>query len=348
VLDQLLGGEEGPGLRLAEALRTVESAARTVRALEGSRSAAGDLLAALLRRRWERAVDGLLHTFRFTQQEEGGPPVRDRLLSTDEAEREAAVRELGANVAPALAERLAAARQRVLQQDAAWATLADGLPGHLTSPDPYVRAAALYVLAERGAADQETLQAMSHDEHPLVSETAVCLSARRLPSESGSAVLSTVETIAALRAVPIFSALAPEELAELARSSTERTYAPGQTLCREGAPGDEVFVLLAGDVQVWRREGGEDRLVNAEQAGGFIGEMAVLDPAPRAATVVAGGAGTRVLVLDGGAFRQALNTTPSVAAGVIRTLAQRLRGAQARRPPTDNVTEAGGKVGAGR
>ncbi len=339
VLDQLLGGEEGPGVLLAEAIRTMEGAARTVRALEESRTAAGDLLNVLLRRRWERAVDGLLHTFHFAGDEEKESHVRERLLSTDDAEREAAVRELGANVAPALAERLAAARQRVLEQDAAWALADDGLHAHMTSPDAYVRAAALYVLAERGAADAETLQAMGRDEHPLVSETAVCLVGRQsqLP---GLTVLGTIETMAALRSVPIFSSLAPEELAELARSSTERAYAAGQNLCAEGEHGDEVFVLLAGDVQVWRREGDEEKLVNTEQAGGFIGEMAVLDPAPRAATVTAGSAGTRVLVLDGQAFRQALKSSPSVAEGVIRTLAKRLRGAQSRR--------AGSKVGVGK
>jgi len=339
VLDQLLGGEEGPGVLLAEAIRTMDGAARTVRALEESRTAAGDLLNVLLRRRWERAVDGLLHTFDFAGEADVSH-VRERLLSTDDAEREAGVRALGANVAPALAERLAAARQRVLEQDAAWAFADDGLHAHMTSPDPYVRATALYVLAERGAADPETLQAMGRDEHPLVSETAVCLVGRQSQLAPGLTVLSTVETMAALRTVPIFSTLAPEELAELARSSAERAYAPGQNLCVEGEHGDEVFVLLSGDVQVWRREGVEERLVNTEQAGGFIGEMAVLDPAPRAATVVAGSAGTRVLALDGGAFRQAMKASPSVAEGVIRTLAQRLRGAQTRR--------AGTKVGAGK
>ena len=53
--------------------------------------------------------------------------------------------------------------------------------------------------------------------------------------------------------------------------------------------------------------------------------MAVLDPAPRSATLVAGAEGTRALRLNGDAFRAALDRDPTIAASVIRTLAQRLR-----------------------
>ncbi|MBZ5562621.1 MAG: cyclic nucleotide-binding domain-containing protein, partial [Acidobacteriia bacterium] len=106
-------------------------------------------------------------------------------------------------------------------------------------------------------------------------------------------------------------------------------FAPGEALCIEGEPGDEVFVLLSGEVEVLRGDGAEERRVGGEKAGGVLGEMAVLDPAPRAATVRAGAEGTRVLCLGGDTFREALGANPSVARGVIRALAQRLRGTPA-------------------
>ena len=62
-----------------------------------------------------------------------------------------------------------------------------------------------------------------------------------------------------------------------------------------------------------------------EKAGGFIGEMAVLDPAPRSATLIASESGARALRLNGDAFRAALNRDPTIASSVMRTLAQRLR-----------------------
>jgi CRP-like cAMP-binding protein len=54
--------------------------------------------------------------------------------------------------------------------------------------------------------------------------------------------------------------------------------------------------------------------------------MAVLDPAPRSATVRASANGVHVLRLNGDAFREVLNANPTIAASIIRTLAQRLRG----------------------
>jgi CRP/FNR family transcriptional regulator, cyclic AMP receptor protein len=59
--------------------------------------------------------------------------------------------------------------------------------------------------------------------------------------------------------------------------------------------------------------------------GSLIGEMAVLDPAPRSATGRAGAHGVHVLRLNGDAFREVLNANPTIASGIIRTLAQRLR-----------------------
>ncbi len=335
VLGELLGSAQGPAGRLEEAMAVIESAARTVGALGRERAPGGDFLADLLRRRWERAADGLLRAFRFAPEDETSRAAREGLLSGDAREREAAIQSLGASAAPAIAARLLAARSHVA--GSAPDTMADWLRPHLASVDPYVRAAALYALAERGAADEEALRVLRADEHPVVRETALCLGGTMARpghaelslrvSAAGSRVpLSTIETMIALRAVPIFSSLAPEELAELARSSDEKQFAPGQPLCVEGEPGNQVFVLLDGGVKVMRREGAAQRMVSAEQAGGFIGELAVLDPAPRAASVIAGADGTRALCLDGSAFREALKANPAVAHGVIRTLAQRLRG----------------------
>jgi CRP-like cAMP-binding protein len=78
-------------------------------------------------------------------------------------------------------------------------------------------------------------------------------------------------------------------------------------------------------LEVLAKDGEGEKILSREQAGGFIGELAVLDPAPRSAKLRAGKMGTRVLCLDGDAFRAALDAEPSIASEVIRTLAQRLR-----------------------
>ena len=79
-----------------------------------------------------------------------------------------------------------------------------------------------------------------------------------------------------------------------------------------------------------RGAGAEASVVSVERAGSVLGEMAVLDPAPRAATVVAGDAGARVLRLDGAAFLDALRDAPDIANGLLKVMARRLRGAASR------------------
>ncbi len=329
VLHDLLGKGQGMAPHVAEALSVIEGAAHTLRLLRAAPSAAGDLLADVVSRRRAHAAEGLMKGFGCDPQEEQNRAMFDRLLSDDEALRETAVIVLGGTVAQAIAERLKGVRGEAARQAAARATLVDCVRSPLASADPYVRAAALYLLAERAGVDEPTLPALIRDEHELVRETAVALRSRaaRLESRAETALV-TVEKMIALRSVPLFSSLAPPELA---RAGREKEYAPGEALCVEGEPGDEVFILLSGEVEVWRRQGTEQRMAGSERAGGFLGEMAVLDPAPRAATVLARAQGVRVLCLEGASFREALRANPSVAQGVIRALAARLRGSQS--PP---------------
>jgi hypothetical protein len=330
VLDELMGGEQGMAARVAEEVSLIERAAQTIQALENAPTPTHDFLAELLRRRRTRSIDRLIRGLSFTIEDEAQRDLREGLASNDDAERESVIERLRATVAPAVGERLLAAYRETVSLRATLPTLTDMLFARTHSVDPYVRAVALYALGERGAADAETLSRLAQDEHELVRETALSLSERaRVELGSMSAPLGVVEKMIALRAAPVFKHLAPEELAELARASREDFYAPGDALCVEGEQGNEVFILMSGEVRVWCLDDeGEERQVGSERAGGMIGEMAVLDPAPRMATVVAVENGVRVLRLDGDAFRNALEDDPAIASGVIRTLAQRLRSVQ--------------------
>jgi len=345
VLDDLLGKGQGMAPHLAKAFDAIEGALHTIRFLRATPSPAGDFLAEVLSRRRARAVDGLMRGFGCAPDGEKGRPMRAGLLSDEEALREAAVEAIGGSVAQSIAGRLREARREAARQAAMLSTLVESVRSHLASADPYLRAAALYLLDERAGVDEETLSGMIRDEHEVVRETALGLRLRAArPETRAEAGLVTVKKMIALRSVPLFSSLAPEDLASLARASMAREYAPGQALCVEGEPGDEVFVLLSGEVKVLRRDGAEQRTVGGEKAGGFIGEMAVLDPAPRAATVLAGAAGTRALCLKGSTFRDALSANPSVAHGVIRALAARLRGSPARPQTGDAIQPVGARA----
>lgn len=344
VLDDLLGKGKGLAPHVAKAFETIEGAQHTIRFLRAEPSAAGDLLAKALAGRLTHAVGSLMRGFGFDPNRESNRTMRDGLLSQDESVREEAVQILGERVAQGIAPRLVEARREAAREVRTRATLTDSVRSHLASADPYVRVAALCVLDERGGADEETLAAMVRDEHEVVCETAACLLLRSAKIESRAETgLVTFEKMIALHSVPLFSSLAPADLLSLAQASVEREYASGQALCVEGEPGEEVFILLSGDVKVLRWDGTEQKQVASAKAGGFIGEMAVLDPAPRAATVVAGEQGTTALCLAGGTFREVLNTNPSVVSGVIGALVARIRGFQS--PP--RAGDKGQSVGAG-
>jgi CRP-like cAMP-binding protein len=194
-----------------------------------------------------------------------------------------------------------------------------------------VRAVALHLLGELGAVDDAALHRLHQDEHELVREVALAIQ-EGLEQRTGAVIqksrLTTIEKIFALGAAPMFSQLTLEGLTELARASVDAEYAPGQTLCEEGEHGEEVFIPLTGEVVILRGRGADERVISIEGAGSLIGEMAVLDPAPRSATMRAGAHGVHVLRLNGEAFREVLNANPTIASGIIRTLAQRLRGTE--------------------
>jgi hypothetical protein len=194
--------------------------------------------------------------------------------------------------------------------------------------DPFVRAFSIYGLAERGALAPEVLRRASEDSNRLVRETALALAKRQESADlepDGPTSMLAVEKMIALRCVPVFAALGPDPLEELARSSHEQTYAPGDALCVEGELGDEVFVLLSGEARIMRGSAPAAELLRVETMGNVIGELAVLDAAPRSASVLAGPVGVRALRLQGSPFRRAIEVDPGVAEGVIRTLARRLR-----------------------
>ena len=122
-----------------------------------------------------------------------------------------------------------------------------------------------------------------------------------------------------LRHVDLFAQTPGRILAGLASVLEETEYSEGTVLMEVGAVEDWLFVIVEGDVEVVR----VDRRVRMGP-GSVVGEMAVLDPQPRSATVIAV-TPVRAFRLRKTAFDQALRMRPEIAAGVITELVHRLR-----------------------
>ncbi|HYJ45488.1 MAG TPA: cyclic nucleotide-binding domain-containing protein, partial [Pyrinomonadaceae bacterium] len=276
VLQEVLGEDREMAARLAEQAAVIERAAQTIQVLELQPSPTNDFLRDLLRRKRTRAVDSLVRGLSFMIEEDTSQSFRQGLSSSDLGERESVIERLRSVVAPSIADKLLTTYRETVIAESSMPTLTDMLYARTDNTDPYIRAVALYALGERGAASDELLNRLSADEHELVRETALHLRERGGHDPGEHKSLITLEKMIALRSAPIFSTIAPEGLAELARASLEDEYAPGETLCVEGEQGNEVFILLSGEVKILKHEEDGERFIGTEKAGGFIGEMAIL------------------------------------------------------------------------
>jgi CRP-like cAMP-binding protein len=96
-------------------------------------------------------------------------------------------------------------------------------------------------------------------------------------------VARTDEFVGTLAAVPLFSACSKRELQAVAKAVERLTVPAGKVLVTEGSAGAEFFVVIEGRARVERH----GREVATLGPGAFFGDLALLDPAPRNATVVA-------------------------------------------------------------
>jgi CRP-like cAMP-binding protein len=137
--------------------------------------------------------------------------------------------------------------------------------------------------------------------------------------------VTTVEMVFFLRRVSIFSGLRGEDLAEVALLAEETEAGTGDVVIREGDVDDWLYVLVEGKVGV--EKGG--RRIAELGVGEVFGELAVLDPTPRAATVRAL-TDVTLLRIDGEAIGAMMRERPEISHGIARVLARRLRMAQVR------------------
>ena len=131
--------------------------------------------------------------------------------------------------------------------------------------------------------------------------------------------------IEALGRCPLFSGLGPEPLQAIAQTLRRRRFRRGEVLFHEGDPGDSLFIVASGAVKVVvpSEEGGEAILATL-QRGDFLGELALLDGAPRSASAIALEA-TETLALPRDRFNALVASEPVIRDALLSSLAGELR-----------------------
>jgi CRP/FNR family cyclic AMP-dependent transcriptional regulator len=116
-------------------------------------------------------------------------------------------------------------------------------------------------------------------------------------------------------------------------------FKTGETIISEGDEGDTAFFIVSGAVDVAVGRGDNARVVGRLGTGEVFGEMSLIDPGPRSATVTAS-CDTECLAASYQDFIAAIEENPERAVGFMKTLVRRLR-------KTNELLECGSPEGRG-
>ena len=128
-----------------------------------------------------------------------------------------------------------------------------------------------------------------------------------------------------LLSVPLFERLDEEERNLLAAQIEGIDLAAGTTVFKRGDPGDSIFIVASGEVEIFVLDTTGQRIVfETAKAGDFFGELSLLDGDPRSASAVAIQE-TRALRIDRNDLSLLFTRHPTAALDVLAVIGRRLR-----------------------
>lgn len=144
-----------------------------------------------------------------------------------------------------------------------------------------------------------------------------------------------------LREVSLFQFLDDRERAELAGQMRLVRLRPDEVLFQIGEPGDALFVIRSGELEIFfKNDTGERIVLEVATKGDFVGELSLLDRGSRSASVVAK-VDSEVLSLDRNGLERFLAVRPQAAMDILAAMGRRLRvsSERLRHTATRNVNE---------
>ncbi|MDX1612915.1 MAG: cyclic nucleotide-binding domain-containing protein [Candidatus Promineifilaceae bacterium] len=133
-------------------------------------------------------------------------------------------------------------------------------------------------------------------------------------------MLLIIERVAALKSIDLFADTPDYLLASVAQIVEEMQLGPEQLFIEEGSLGDCMYLVVEGQVRVHSA----GKTIVLLGPGASVGELAVLDPEPRSASVSTVGEAL-LFRLDKEPFDEVMADRPEIAHSVIRALCERIR-----------------------
>ncbi len=143
-----------------------------------------------------------------------------------------------------------------------------------------------------------------------------------------------------LRAVPLFAELSDSDLDLLEHRSEVVALAAGEELFAEGAVGERAFIISEGEIEIVKRTGDREVLLAVRGSGDVIGEMALLQDAPRSATAKAK-TDARLLAIPKAEIDVLMDSSISAVRAMFKVLLERWQATQSMLNQSERMAQLG-------
>jgi phosphoserine phosphatase RsbU/P len=134
-----------------------------------------------------------------------------------------------------------------------------------------------------------------------------------------------MEHVGLLRNVPFLSELPEGVINTLASSMTVVNVETGEILCRENEPGDSLYIVIDGNVEILLGiETQDEKIITTIGPGEFIGEMSLMLPGGLRTASMRAATPARLWMMTRTDFDALLQRQPTLAYSMVRTLSKRL------------------------
>jgi CRP/FNR family cyclic AMP-dependent transcriptional regulator len=135
-----------------------------------------------------------------------------------------------------------------------------------------------------------------------------------------------IKPITALQRTPLFRCLTEKELADVAQRAVELRLHKGEVLFISGEQAKGLFVVVNGKIRVFQQNAeGREQVMHVDTAGSVIGEVAVFDDGPYAASAVSE-MDAELLFIEKHDMHRFCVKYPALALRALRLMAARVRG----------------------
>ncbi len=215
----------------------------------------------------------------------------------------------------------------LLEEEPQWSDPSDVIAVLLKSANPWLRVLGIRSTSELGLREFIPLLHQLKSGSDLFLREAAVGALTQFGEEKSMDTLKTVsilERILFLREIPIFADLSPEDLKLIAEIAREEWVPQNTVIFQQGDEGNMMFVIVEGHLHVLRSVNGIEQVLAQRGPGDFVGEMAIIESAPRSATLRAQ-TDVRILAIAGDTFKGILHERPDVSFAVLRSISRRLR-----------------------